>query len=185
MQQRFCANLMNKTDADRPDQRRFFVKIHFPSTYSIRRIPGNFSVSLRLEQGSIRCGIILENLSYFSSEPACTQFGSLMLTVLFCRVQNHLPHTLQTQASTSRETGISGNIFLTAEMSFPDGNKPALSSSCSAMKNRSRPYGRLQLKAQWEKIFPHFYKAVGISLPSSDAFLAEPSPAIRSRITSL
>lgn len=29
------------------------------------------------------------------------------------------------------------------------------------------------------------YRAVGISLPSSDAFLAEPSPAMRSRITSL
>lgn len=29
------------------------------------------------------------------------------------------------------------------------------------------------------------YRAVGISLPSSDAFLAEPSPAMRSRMTSL
>jgi len=26
MQQRFCANLMNKTDTDRPDQRRFFSR---------------------------------------------------------------------------------------------------------------------------------------------------------------
>lgn len=111
----FCQNTFPKHLQHTPDSRKF-------------------SVSLRLAQGSIRCGIILENLSYFTSEPACTQFGSLMLTVLFCRVQNHLPHTLQNQASTSRETGISGNIFLTAEMSFPDGNKPALSSSCSAMK---------------------------------------------------
>lgn len=161
----FCQNTFPKHLQHTPDSRKF-------------------SVSLRLEQGSIRCGIILENLSYFSSEPACTQFGSLMLTVLFCRVQNHLPHTLQTQASTSRETGISGNIFLTAEMSFPDGNKPALSSSCSAMKTGAALTDGSSLRLNG-KNFPHFYKAVGISLPSSDAFLAEPSPAIRSRITSL
>lgn len=125
-----------------------------------------------------------KKFSFFTSEPACTQFGSLMLTVLFCRIQNHLPHTLQTQASTSRETGISGNIFLTAEMSFPDGNKPALSSSCSAMKTGAALTDGSSLRLNG-KNFPHFYKAVGISLPSSDAFLAEPSPAIRSRITSL
>lgn len=160
MQQRFCANLMNETDTDRPDQRRFFQDT-FPKHLQHAPDSRKFSVSLRLAQGSIRSGIISEKLSFFTSEPACTQFVSLMLTVLFRRVQNHLPHTLQNQASTSRETG----MFRHEKQEPPLRTAPAL---------------RLNGKNS-----PHLYKAVGISLPSSDAFLAEPSPAIRSRITSL
>lgn len=71
----------------------FSVKLHFSIAYSMRRIPGNFLWAWGWRKRSIRCGIILENLSYFTSEPACTQFGSLMLTVLFYCVQKHLPHS--------------------------------------------------------------------------------------------
>ena len=173
---------MQEPDAVRPDQREFFCQATFLNRLQHAPDSRKFSVSLRLAQAQ-------HPMWHHLRKPQLLHVRASLHSIWPIDANRSFLLRPETSSSFLHKTRNSP----TGKQEYPD-LYTCLAATLTAV---NRPAFHLRRHATGAALtdgsclrlnrrsLPRSYRAVGISLPSSDAFLAEPSPAIRSRITSL